>query len=74
MSKRRRRILYGHLKDGKCLLSRLPPDVPVPFQAFRSIPEAVQAAKASKYDIIWCGDAKAEYERVMHQHDGIEFL
>lgn len=62
--RKRKRYLYGWLKGGKCLLSRLPPDVSVPYQSFSGVLEAAEAARASKYEIIWCGEAAAEFARL----------
>lgn len=63
---RRRRILYGWLRSpGEWCLSRLPPDVPVPYQLFPSMEEAEQTAKASRYEVIWSGPALAEREQIM---------
>lgn len=57
---RRRRVLYGWLRNpGEWCLSRMPPDVPVPYQQFPSMEEAEQAASDSRYDVIWSGAALA---------------
>ena len=53
-----RRVLYGWLRGpGQWCLSRQPPDVSVPYQKFATLEDAEEAAKASRYDVIWSGAA-----------------
>ena len=63
---RRRRILYGWLNGpDQWRLSRLPPDVSVPYQPFPTMEEAEEVARASRYEVVWCGPALAMREYLM---------
>lgn len=57
------------MKGGLCLLSQQPPDVPVAFTAYGSVRDAAIAAEAGGYEVVWCGDASAEYERIMAERN-----
>lgn len=48
------------------MLGRYPPDVLIgPFLTFGSMQEVEQYATASRYEIIWCGDALTTREQIM---------
>lgn len=61
---RPRRKLYGWRHGKEWRLSREPPDGPSAYQAFDSIEDTEAAAQGARYDVVWCGDALAERERL----------
>jgi hypothetical protein len=62
-----RRYLYGWLgRHGECCLGRNPPDSPMmPYKVYSSMQEAEEAARAKRYQIIWCGAAAKMQPQVL---------
>jgi hypothetical protein len=67
-----RKTLYGWLlKPGQYCLGWKPPDSPaMPYTLFPSMMTAEAAATGRKANIIWCGAALAEKERISQSRTG----